>query len=197
MQETWCPVAIPSYGARAQSWNLSWQTCGEKVQIRLEVLTAVTMKMAVFWVVAPCTLIWVYRRFEDLYCLHHRGDWGNTDLWKVGRLIPIYMAPQPRRQHLQKRYSDVVCAASRVSRMRVRRRFYSAPQAGFSTPLMYCTWQSLVRLSETIQWTLLDATCDINRVSRNDCGCVLETMSSLYRSTLLLIQSATSVPRVE
>jgi hypothetical protein len=27
-----------------------------------EVLTAVTMKMAVFWVVAPCGLVWVYRR---------------------------------------------------------------------------------------------------------------------------------------
>jgi hypothetical protein len=31
-------------------------------------------KMAVFWVVAPCRLVWVYRRFGGLYCLHHQGD---------------------------------------------------------------------------------------------------------------------------
>jgi hypothetical protein len=28
------------------------------------------MKMTVFWVVAPCTLV-VYRRFRGAYCLHH------------------------------------------------------------------------------------------------------------------------------
>jgi hypothetical protein len=38
------------------------------------VLTAVAMKMAVCWVVAPCGLVWVYRRFGDVYCLHHQGD---------------------------------------------------------------------------------------------------------------------------
>jgi hypothetical protein len=32
------------------------------------------LKMAVFWVVAPCRLVWVYRRFRGLYCLHHQGD---------------------------------------------------------------------------------------------------------------------------
>jgi hypothetical protein len=40
----------------------------------LEVLTAVTMKMAVFWVVAPCGLVRVYHSFRGLYCLHHQGD---------------------------------------------------------------------------------------------------------------------------
>jgi hypothetical protein len=33
---------------------------------------AVTMKMAVFWVAAPCRLVRVYRRFRGLYCLHHQ-----------------------------------------------------------------------------------------------------------------------------
>jgi hypothetical protein len=33
----------------------------------------VSMKMAVFWVLAPCRLVWVYRRFRGLYCLHHQG----------------------------------------------------------------------------------------------------------------------------
>jgi hypothetical protein len=33
-----------------------------------------SFKMAVFWVAAPCRLLWVYHRFRDLYCLHHQGD---------------------------------------------------------------------------------------------------------------------------
>jgi hypothetical protein len=32
------------------------------------------MKMAVFWVAAPCSLVEVYRRFKGAYCLHHQGD---------------------------------------------------------------------------------------------------------------------------
>jgi hypothetical protein len=31
------------------------------------------MKMAVFWVVAPCSLIAVYQRFRGPCCLHHQG----------------------------------------------------------------------------------------------------------------------------
>jgi hypothetical protein len=32
--------------------------------VRFEVLTAARIKMAVFWVVAPCSLVEVYRRFR-------------------------------------------------------------------------------------------------------------------------------------
>jgi hypothetical protein len=32
------------------------------------------MKMAVFWVVAPCSLVEVYQRFRGPCCLHHRPD---------------------------------------------------------------------------------------------------------------------------
>jgi hypothetical protein len=32
------------------------------------------MKMAVFWVVAPCSLVEVYQRFRVPCCLHHQGD---------------------------------------------------------------------------------------------------------------------------
>jgi hypothetical protein len=45
--------------------------------IWLEVLTVVTMKMAVLCVAAPCRLVWVYRRFRGLHCLHLRD---NTNL---------------------------------------------------------------------------------------------------------------------
>jgi hypothetical protein len=30
-------------------------------------------KMAVFWVVVPCSLVEVYRRFRGTCCLHHQG----------------------------------------------------------------------------------------------------------------------------
>jgi hypothetical protein len=41
---------------------------------RFVVLSAASMKMAVFWVVAPCILIEVYRRFRGACCLHHQGE---------------------------------------------------------------------------------------------------------------------------
>jgi hypothetical protein len=42
--------------------------------VGFEVLTAVSMKFAVFWVVAPCSLVEVYQRFRGPCCLHHQGD---------------------------------------------------------------------------------------------------------------------------
>jgi hypothetical protein len=32
------------------------------------------MKIRDFCNVAPCSLVGVYRRFRDVYCLHHQGD---------------------------------------------------------------------------------------------------------------------------
>jgi hypothetical protein len=40
-----------------------------RILIRIEVLTAVSTKMAVFWVVAPCSLVEVYQRFGGPCCL--------------------------------------------------------------------------------------------------------------------------------
>jgi hypothetical protein len=31
------------------------------------------MKIAVFWVVAPCSLVEIYQRFRGPCCLHHQG----------------------------------------------------------------------------------------------------------------------------
>jgi hypothetical protein len=31
-------------------------------------------EMAVFWVVAPCSLVEVYQRFRGPCCLHHQGE---------------------------------------------------------------------------------------------------------------------------
>jgi hypothetical protein len=47
-----------------------------KIKVGFEVVTAVSMKMAVFWVVAPCSPVEVYQRFRDRCCLHHQGDEG-------------------------------------------------------------------------------------------------------------------------
>jgi hypothetical protein len=41
---------------------------------RFQVLTAASMRMAVFWAVAPCSLVEVYRPFRGACCLHHQGD---------------------------------------------------------------------------------------------------------------------------
>jgi hypothetical protein len=52
--------------------------------MQCQVLTAASMKMAVFLVVAPCTLVKVYRRFRGACCLHHQGYESNIALMKAG-----------------------------------------------------------------------------------------------------------------
>jgi hypothetical protein len=69
--------------------------------VGFEVLTAVSTKMAVFWVVAPCSLVDVYRRFRGPCFLHHQGrpdDGDSKDLWDIGTHLPDHTALQPRRQ---------------------------------------------------------------------------------------------------
>jgi hypothetical protein len=63
----------------------------------------VGLKMAVFWVVAPCRPVEVYRRFKGACCLHHQGDecpddGGRKHLWNVGKLLPDYTTQQPTTQ---------------------------------------------------------------------------------------------------
>jgi hypothetical protein len=42
------------------------------MQVGFQVLTAVSMKMAVFWFLAPYSQVEVYRRFKGA-CCHHQG----------------------------------------------------------------------------------------------------------------------------
>jgi hypothetical protein len=49
------------------------------VFVGFEVLTAVNMKIAVFWVVAPCSLVEVYQRFRGDQG-HRPDDGGSKDL---------------------------------------------------------------------------------------------------------------------
>jgi hypothetical protein len=48
--------------------------------VGFEVLTAVSMKIAVFWVVAPCSVGVVLERFRGRCCLHHQGNRPSTRL---------------------------------------------------------------------------------------------------------------------
>jgi hypothetical protein len=61
--------------------------------VRFKVLTAAGTKTAVFWVVVPSSLVEFYLRFGDAWC-YDKGKY----VWNVGKLLPEYMAQQPRRQ---------------------------------------------------------------------------------------------------
>jgi hypothetical protein len=45
----------------------------ETLYVRFQVFMAVSMKMTVFWNVAPCSLVEIDRRFRGAYYLHHQG----------------------------------------------------------------------------------------------------------------------------
>jgi hypothetical protein len=47
---------------------------GKRDKVAFKVLKAVSTKMAVFWFVAPCSLVEVYQRFRGPCCLHRQGD---------------------------------------------------------------------------------------------------------------------------
>jgi hypothetical protein len=44
------------------------------ISVRLDVLMAAGMQVAVFWVVAPCSLVEVYQCFRDACCLHRQSS---------------------------------------------------------------------------------------------------------------------------
>jgi hypothetical protein len=46
--------------------------------VRFQVLTAANKKLTAFWVVAPCSLVQVYRRFRGASCLHLKDIIGRT-----------------------------------------------------------------------------------------------------------------------
>jgi hypothetical protein len=66
----------------SRSWSVQPAGCSLFMNVVFEVLTAVNTQMAVFWVVAPCSLVELYQRFRGPCCLHHRAD----------KLLPDYMA---------------------------------------------------------------------------------------------------------
>jgi hypothetical protein len=57
-----------------EEFGRKMQITNRNKKVGFEILTAASTKMAVFWVVAPCSLVEVYRRFRGPCCLHHQGD---------------------------------------------------------------------------------------------------------------------------
>jgi hypothetical protein len=68
-------------------------------KVRYEVITASSIKMAIFWVVEPCSLVEVCRCFRGAWYLHlHRPvDGGSKNLLNFGKIRPDYTAQQPRK----------------------------------------------------------------------------------------------------
>jgi hypothetical protein len=50
------------------------KAANRNTRVRVAVLTAAGMKMAVFWVVRPCSLEAVYWCFRGACCVHHQGE---------------------------------------------------------------------------------------------------------------------------
>jgi hypothetical protein len=59
-------------------------------QVTIAVLTATSMKMTVFWDVAPCRLVETYRRFRGACLIAFTDDGGSKHLWNVGQFLKDY-----------------------------------------------------------------------------------------------------------
>jgi hypothetical protein len=64
-----------------------------------EVLMVAGIKMAVFWVIGPQSLVGVYWHFRSACCLHHLSHVeGSKYLWNVSKFLWDLTVLQPRRQ---------------------------------------------------------------------------------------------------
>jgi hypothetical protein len=52
----------------SMSRNYQVSACGKAEELE----DNIEMKTAVFWAVAPCSLVEIYRRFRGAFCLHHQ-----------------------------------------------------------------------------------------------------------------------------
>jgi hypothetical protein len=75
-----CPVTYVSETLRTES---VWSDFRNVIKARVQVLTA-SMKMPVFWDVAPCSLIDIDRRFRGTSCLHCQVFWDVAPCSLVG-----------------------------------------------------------------------------------------------------------------
>jgi hypothetical protein len=68
------PLPFTSNGSRAHRFASTTVTFVSSSPVLWRQKTILPTKMAVFWVVVPCSLVEVYRRFRGACCLHHQGD---------------------------------------------------------------------------------------------------------------------------
>jgi hypothetical protein len=66
--------------------------------VSLNIPTAKSIKMAVFWDAASCSLVDTDRSFIRIYCLYHRpDDGGSKHLWSVYQYLSDYTTQHLRR----------------------------------------------------------------------------------------------------
>jgi hypothetical protein len=118
------------------------------------------MKMTVFWVVAPCSLVDVYWHFKGVCCLHQQGlhhpdDGGSKNLWNVGNLLPDYTAQQPKRQSLHICYVfSYTPSIFHVRSIQILQNFLSVSDiCSFITQCIAC-FKSLMRGQRAMLWVL-------------------------------------------
>jgi hypothetical protein len=73
---------LPALAAKPRRWIWAWNLVPGHAgstwsqtkifRVRFQVLTVTNMKIVVFWVVAPGSLIQVYRHFRSACCLHNQ-----------------------------------------------------------------------------------------------------------------------------
>jgi hypothetical protein len=82
----------------AESFLRSWESL---TWLRNSLSLMEPMKMAVFWDVAPCSLVKTDGSFRGAYCLHHcPDDGGSKHLWNIGQFLSDYMCNIPEDSHL-------------------------------------------------------------------------------------------------
>jgi hypothetical protein len=66
--------------------------------VKCQVLTATSVKMAVLWDVAPCSLVDINRRFTWAQAMSHPDDGGSKNLWNVLQYLSDCTVKHPTRQ---------------------------------------------------------------------------------------------------
>jgi hypothetical protein len=80
-----------------------------------------SMKMAVFWDVAPCGLVDIDRRFRGAYCLHHHHHLDNA-----GQLPPLKRRSVFTRQHdtISQKTASLILVAMRTRNLTQSTHFH-------------------------------------------------------------------------
>jgi hypothetical protein len=76
--------------------------------VRFQVLTAVSMKMAVLWVVAPCSLVEVYLRFRGARCVHQGDRPDDEGSNHLSNLYQTTRCNNPEDSHLHIFFSFII-----------------------------------------------------------------------------------------
>jgi hypothetical protein len=82
------PSILDPCESKRKKWKLN--------RMFLENFTAAQLKMTVFWVAAPCSLVEIDRRFRGAYCLYHQGDEWLSSSSKRIKFITVFTKLHPK-----------------------------------------------------------------------------------------------------